>query len=425
VGQNSATGAQLIGVDSTDPTATVSAVIANNSINVVNIPAWVISFSDGGVGPSGFSASPVSVQLKNTRPAGATCYIPDNAFTLTTVACLTSSGAVNYQADDGIVEIDYAAVPGTSEGYWQIDAFVRDQAKNFSKPSVARTTLNDVTAPVLGGISSPSSLPGGQAASFSAGIADNVDLLNLMPWLNYFGIVLQGNTVTLGAYGVADGLVSNTTGTYSVASFMRAIEPTTGAGRAGGGPIEASDVGFDVNDVALNQTTTSVFINPAVQFAAGGAVPSLTLPPTDVIFAPVNVLHGNFLHLPPSNPQVCRGTSAACGATPPASTVLSATMTGPNSTFANPFNRVEFYYQDPVNARWYLIGTGTPSASDNTVTSTRTWTYSVTWTVTGLLDSTGAPLVNAAVNLVAIGVHSTGSAVISTGTPQTIDITAT
>ena len=100
-------------------------------------------------------------------------------------------------------------------------------------------------------------------------------------------------------------------------------------------------------------------------------------------------------------------------------------MTGPNSTFANPFARVEFYYQDPVNARWYQIGVGTPSASDNTVTSTRTWTYSVTWTVTGLLDSAGAPLVNPAVPLVAVGVHSSGSALISLGTPITIDITAT
>jgi hypothetical protein len=100
-------------------------------------------------------------------------------------------------------------------------------------------------------------------------------------------------------------------------------------------------------------------------------------------------------------------------------------MTGPNATFANPFIRVEFYYQDPVNARWYLIGVGAASASDNTVTTTRTWTYSNTWTVTGLLDSAGNPLVNAAVPIVAVGVHSTGSAIISTGTPQTIDITAT
>jgi hypothetical protein len=100
-------------------------------------------------------------------------------------------------------------------------------------------------------------------------------------------------------------------------------------------------------------------------------------------------------------------------------------MTGPNATFANPFTQVQFYYQDPVNARWYLVGTGTPAATDNTVTSTRTWTYSFTWNVTGLTDSAGNPLVNAAVPLVAVGVHASGSAIISTGTPQTIDITAT
>jgi hypothetical protein len=210
-----------------------------------------------------------------------------------------------------------------------------------------------------------------------------------------------------------------------VSGFVRSVEATLGTGRAGGAVNEASAVDFDVFDVATNTANATVNITPAVQFAAGGAIPSLTAVPTDVIFAPANVVHGNFIHQAPSAPQVCQGTAAACGATPPASTVLSATMTGPNSTFANPFIRVEFYYQDPVNNRWYFIGAGTASASDNTVTSTRTWTYSYTWTVTGLTDSAGAPLVNAALPIVAVGVHSTGSALISTGTPQTIDITAT
>jgi hypothetical protein len=45
--------------------------------------------------------------------------------------------------------------------------------------------------------------------------------------------------------------------------------------------------------------------------------------------------------------------------------------------------------------------------------------------VTGLTDSAGNPLVNAAVPLVAVGIHASGSAIISTGTPITIDITAT
>ena len=186
-----------------------------------------------------------------------------------------------------------------------------------------------------------------------------------------------------------------------------------------------------MTDVATNLTTSTLGIVPAVLFGAGGTLPALGTAATGVApvdsatFNPVNAAHGNFVMQAPSNPQVCQGTSTACGSTPPASTVLSVTMTGPNATFGNPFTAVQFYYQDPVNTRWYLVGTGTASASDNTVTSTRTWTYSVTWTVTGLKDSAGNPLVNPAVPLVAVGITSSGSAIISTGTPMTIDITAT
>jgi hypothetical protein len=405
----------------------VSTNIPNNSVNfAVTSPAWTISYSDGGVGPSGFSANPVRVQLKLTRPAGDTCYTPDSPFTVTVIACTTSTGAVNYQVDDGIIDIDYAAVPGTSEGYVQISGFVVDQAANSSSPNFSRITLNDVTPPVAGGIASPSSLPGGQSATFTAGLADNIDLLNFAPSLDYAGgTTFQYPVVTLGAYGVADGLLSTTTGSFTVASFVRAIEATLGTGRAGGAVSEATTVRFDVNDMEPTNTTTStVGINAAVQFAAGGAVPSLSTGTTATIFAPANVLHGNFLHAAPSNASACRGTTAQCTVVTAQSTGLSATMTGPNSTFANPFVRVSYYYQDPVNARWYFIGDGAASASDNTLASTRTWTYSFTWVVTGLLDSTGAPLLGA-IPVVAVGVHSSGTAVISTGTAQAVTITAT
>jgi hypothetical protein len=181
---------------------------------------------------------------------------------------------------------------------------------------------------------------------------------------------------------------------------------------------EAFQVRFDVRDVATNLATGTLGINGAVQFAAGGAVPDLaTISP--VIFAPTTgptgVEHGNLLSGAPSAATTC-ALATGCGTTP-ASTVLTATMTGPNSTFANPFVRVEFYYQDPVNSRWYLIGTGAPSASDNTVTSTRTWTYSFTWTVTGLTASDGtafAATPGTAIPVVAVAVHSSGSAVATT-----------
>jgi hypothetical protein len=315
-------------------------------------------------------------------------------------------------------------------------------------PGNASTTsqqvlLNDVTPPVIGGISSPSSLPGGAPATFTAPLGDNVDLGRIMPSIDYGAgpITFQGASVTLGTYGVAD-LVGSSTGTWTIPAFMRAAEGTTAAGRADGVVAEAMFVRFDVRDVANNNTTSTLAINTAVRFPltpSGSAVPSLnTIAPA--IFAPTvgpgvppGNDHGNFLHGPPSSATVCDGTASACGSSPPANTVLSVTMTGPNATFANPFVRVEFYYQDPANGRWYLIGNGTASPSDNSVTATRTWTYSITWTVTGLLDSTGVPLSGATaptvssrvINLMAVGVHSSGSALTTSGSPQSVTVSST
>ncbi len=332
----SATGAQLFGEDRTAPTATVAGV-ANNSTNPA-IPAspaatWTVSYSDGGVGPSGFTANPVFAQLKKTLPAGATCYDQPFNLPLGTVACLTSTGAVNYRADDGIALVDPA-----QEGYWELNAYVLDQALNCSgqassgacppaTPTISRITLIDVTVPVVGGISGPSSLPGGASATWTAGLSDNVDLGSITPSLDYGAFpTFSSPKVTLGAYGVADGLVSTTTGSYTTPSFMRAIEGTLATGRANAAVQEATTVRFDVRDVATNLTTATLGINPAVEFATSGPVPSLTVAPNDAIFAPVNVAHGNFLQLAPSNATVCRGTAAQCTVNP-ASTVLSATMT--------------------------------------------------------------------------------------------------
>jgi hypothetical protein len=431
VGQTSATGAQQFGVDTTAPIFTIGGP-ANNSTNPASPPtAWTLAPVDAGVGPSGFLPMFARVQLERFLPGAAantpavTCFAPDDAWVGTTAAC-TVSGAANILPDNGTIGVPTGVVfpaPAGTEGYWRLTAFVVDAAwPGNQSTTTQQVLLNDVTPPVIGGIAGPSSLPGGSPATFTAGLSDNVDLGRIIPSIDYGAMTISSASVTLGTYGVAD-LVGSATGNWTIPAFMRATEGTTAAGRADGVVAEAATVRFDVADVAGNVATTTLGINPAVQFPIPGPVPSLNTVAA-AIFAPANVLHGNFLQLAPSNATVCQGTSSACGSTPPPSTVLSATMTGPNATFANPFVRVEFYYQDPVNARWYLIGTGSASPSDNSVTSTRTWTYSTTWTVTGLLDSSGAPLLGVT-NLMVVGVHSSGSAITSSGSPQSVTITAT
>ncbi|MGH7500939.1 MAG: Ig-like domain-containing protein [Longimicrobiales bacterium] len=436
LGQASATGAQTFGVDTTAPSSGPTLGLADLSTNpVAVVPAWTVGPAiDAGVGPSGFLPNPFRVIVERHRPGNVTCFLPDNLFADNNVNCVDSNGDPLYNADDGLVDVPAGLAPAAgTEGYWHLIVHAVDAAwpGNVSADS-QRTTLFDVTPPVVGGISAPASLPGGAAATFTAPLVDNVDLGAISPFLTYAGGTLfQSPSVTLGAYGFADGLVGSAAGNFAVTNFTRSIEGTTAAGRANATPNAATDVTFDVTDVAANLTSATLNISAAVTFGAGGIIPALGTAATgapavdSATFNPTNALHGNFVHQAANPAQVCQGGSSACGSSPPASTVLSVTMTGPNATFANPFTQVQFYYQDPLNARWYLIGTGTPAASDNTVTSTRTWTYSFTWTVTGLTDSAGNPLVNPAVNLVAVGTHASGSAIISTGTPITIDITAT
>jgi hypothetical protein len=435
VGQTAATGAQQFGVDTTAPIFTIGGP-ANNSTNPASPPtAWTLAPVDAGVGPSGFLPMFARVQLERFLPGAAantpavTCFAPDDAWVGTTANCLVS-GAANILPDNGTIGVPTGVVfpaPAGTEGYWRLTAFVVDAAWPGNQSTTSQQVLlNDVTPPVIGGIAGPSSLPGGAPATFNAGLSDNVDLGAIIPSIDYGATTIQSSSVTLGTYGVNE-LVGTAAGAWTIPAFMRAIESNGGAplGRSSGAVSEAATVRFDVADVAGNQSTTTLAINAAVQFPIPGAVPPLgTVAST--IFAPPNALHGLFLHLAPTPGTVCDQGASACGSSPPPSTVLSATMTGPNATFANPFVRVEFYWQDPVNGRWNLIGNGSAAPSDNTVTATRTWTYTVTWTVTGLLDSAGDPLSDTgSINVVAVGVHSSGSAIISSATAQSVTVTAT
>ncbi len=395
-------GSLAFGIDLTNPTAAFAAGPANNSTNTGNF-TWQISFSDAGVGPSGFGVNPVQVRLMQVLPGGSTCYQPDNAFTGTVVPCTTAGGAVNYIADDGTVALD-PTVPGTGDGYWVIEAFVVDQAGNAST-TLMRVTLNDLTAPVVGGISSPSSLPGGASASFSAAMSDNVDLGSFTPYYTFTtGDIIEYPAVTLGTYGT-DALVSTVTGVFTDPFFLKSLESTTLAGRASTTTETNNTVSFDVFDVAGNTITQTTNINGAVLFADPNAGQSLTLT-NPTVFAPANAAHGNFLQLAPTNATVCNAASAAACTTNPTTTTLSATMTGPNATFANPFVAVNFYYAS--GGRFHLIGAGTAAATDNTVTSTRTWTYTVTsWDPPASLGTA------AAIPVVAIGITSGGKGLVS------------
>jgi hypothetical protein len=399
----------LVGRDITPPVATIKGM-PDSSVNSQQRD-WQIDAVDPGAPASGLPTHPSRVVLSHLFPSGATCYSPDAPFTGRRVDCFTQRQTPNYVPDDGLMEI------GLMQGYWMVSGFAVDRAGNVSD-TVSRITLIDTMPPVVGRIRASSPLAGGASMTFTSDLYDNVDLGTLTTSLDYDNaLTFESQSVTLGRYGAADGFIPSTLGDTTMIPFMHAVEGTTTRGRSSGAVNEAMTFRFEVRDVAGHLTTETLGVNAAVRSIFQNGVPALSAQ-NPRVFAPRDTMHGNFTHLPPSNATVCRGGPSACRATP-ANTTLRVAMTVPSGT-SNPFVRVEFYWQDPLNGRWNLIGTASFTTTDDSIT--RIWTYSYNWNVTGLLQSDRRPLVNNAVNLLAVGIHSS-SALMSTGTRRTIAIT--
>jgi hypothetical protein len=429
----------LFGIDNTAPTQAVTGP-PNNSTNCPVAPSnpascagqnsWLVAFSDAGVGPSGFNVNPVTVKAERILAAGTTCFNDAGV----AISCTTNGGVY---ADDGNVQ---AMAASATDGYWRITTFVTDAANNVSTTSVI-VTLRDYVAPVAGGISSPASIAGGAQVVFSSALQDNVELGDVMGATTFGAAVmtLADARQSIGTYG-PDAIVNTSTGTFTIASFIRSIEQTSATGLPNNTidtPNVFEYVARDVAGVQINNsvvdgcpaagaadgTTTQNCILRNVNIAAAVALGTSTQTPTNAAAWDAfntnngaNALQGLFVHAAPSNATVCtKANAVACAPAQPFSTVLTATVTGPAGTFANPFARLVFYFQD-AGGRWQPIpGTVSVTATDNTVTSTRTFTFTLTWTPTGLPTFVA--------NVRAIGVNSTGNALVSQ--PQVVNLTAT
>jgi hypothetical protein len=108
-------------------------------------------------------------------------------------------------------------------------------------------------------------------------------------------------------------------------------------------------------------------------------------------------------------PTVAAGCASA---TQPTSTLLRATLTGPAGSFASPFASVNFYYLDNITGKAELIGPASVVVTDNTITSTRTYTYTGSWDATSLKVRPAA-IGGVPTQFIAIGVTATGDALIS------------
>jgi hypothetical protein len=422
---------QLFGIDNTVPTQTVTGPPNNSSncplgpsdpANCSPVGGWTIAFSDAGVGPSGFNVNPVSVKLERILAGGITCHHPDTG---AAISCTTNGGIV---ADDGIVTLP------APDGYYRLTAFVTDAANNQSTQTVI-LTLRDYTPPGAGGIASPAVITGGAAVTFSSALTDGVELGDVLGATVFggAGINLVDSRQPIGTYGI-DAIVATSPGTFNVASFVRSVEMTSGAGLPAGAPSQATAFEYAARDVAgvevnniiadgcppagsADGTTTQNCILRNVNITAAVAAGSPTGFPAYTSLNTLNTAnaaHGLFVHQAPSEADVCTDSSCGGAADDVFNTTLSATLTGPAATFANPFSRVVFYMQD-ANGRWTPIGTASVSLTDNTVLNTRTYTFSFVWTPTGL-GTYAAPIM-------AVGINASGSALLSQ--TQTVNLTST
>lgn len=398
---------QRFGIDLTPPTLSVTGP-ANNGANDGGV--YTFAYIDVGgsstAGPSGFSANPVSVRVERILASGTACFDSDGAPIATCV----------FDADEGTVSL-----PGGVQAYFRTTAFVTDQAGNVSS-QIIRITLIDTTAPNVGGIVAPSLIAGGSAATLQASANDNVELGDVKASIGYEGLVTLGfDRRSLADYG-PDAFTNSTNIQYTIDQWIWSIETTNASGRPTGMIFDASTAAFDVRDMAgVVDGVACVVDGPNCDVTLQNIDPNVPEQPNswtalNTTFASGNAAHGNFQQPAPSVANPCNGpTGAACSSsTRPTSTTLSATVTGPNVTFANPFQRVVFYYID-ADGRAQVIGTGTASASDNTITATRTWTYTASWSVLGL-----APM---GYQVFALGIDGSGRALMTN--EQTVTVSDT
>ncbi len=433
----SATGAQLIGYDETIPTHTHLAGPADMTVNT-GIAAGTIGFTDSGIGPSGFLANPVQIKLERITAAGTVCLHPDTGVT---ISCTTNAGVV---ADDGA--FTYPA----PDGYYRLTVFVRDQAWNFSVTST-RFTLNDITPPTMGGIVSPATIAGGSTVSFTSALADAVDLGSYFHYVffpGFGGVAISGVRTSIGTFGPSP-INGTDAGAFTVTRFPRSIEGNSGGGLPTGAVSNATQVQLLTRDMAGHRLRYDVspwaaFPNDGVCPVAGSADNAFTqncrfrldditaaivaggAPGTSAYTALVtanglNAAHGLWTINAPSATPICNNSArTSCpSSSTPLTTTLTAQITGPATVFQSPFVQVDFVYVNG-EGRWELIGTaGAPVVTDNTVTNTRTITYTVTWDASNLkVRPAGAG--GTAYLVAAFGRNATGDVLSSNGTVVTV-----
>jgi len=312
------------------------------------------------------------------------------------------------------------ATSATTAGYFVNTTNVIDATVPGGNVSatITRTFLDDETPPQVAGVTAPSSIVGANPVTFTADMSDNVELGDLLAAVGYnqgyfahtpaactSGAVSCAPRQVLAAYGLP--LTSAITGASVMYSpFIYAMETTTGGNLPAGDQAVAQAINFAVRDMAgmvlrspcpVPPTDNAVF---QVDSLADGSLDGACLQRQNNNVA-ANINFGtpgpvaSFATIQPTMTSwavdsTANTTLPATSAAPTSGNVtVRATAQGPQGTFLNPFDNVNFYVLDVQNQRWIqLPGAPLVRASDADVVGVRVWRYTL------VVPSTSWPVEN-------------------------------
>jgi hypothetical protein len=375
------------GADFTAPTASVTAgPAANTGYNASPLPAWSVSASDNASGFDPLGALRVSVSRLNI--SGST-------------TCVLGSGSSCAATSQQLLSFD--PTNGTNvDGYYTTTIKIQDQAGNSVDLVTAQLNGLDVVAPTFsGGISLPALIAGATTNTFTTSVADNLDLGSIYGVVAYpVGSNLQYPTQQIGTFGPALEKSSSNFG-YAVANWIRCLNAAGSFATASGSPTAIT---LSVTD----QTTVPATNTTSLASAAFGAnAQTCTGSVGNIAAADINSFVDSLANYGGTKTQVdLDGASLATASS--ASVVLTAKADVALNSSADPFTRVDFYYQNTAG-NLVLIGTGVATLAQ-TLTN-RTYTYKFTWDPPANLDVAASPA-----NIFAVGVDAQGDAVLTIGT---------
>lgn len=248
-----------------------------------------------------------------------------------------------------------------------------------------------------GSIILPPVIAGAATNTFFSTVVDDIDLKSLWGVTTYPTASIRHPSVTVGTYAPPLGLGPFGVN-YAVANWIRCLNTAGDFATTSNRPTH---IALTVEDQAFNTSTqTSPPFGPNAEFC--GSVGN----------EPINSFGSITVSYGVGKTQVDID-GASLSPTSSTAVALSVVADVPVFTSANPFSRVNFYYQAPAG---YLVLIGVSTGVLSQTPTTRTWTYDVTWD-----PDANVPL--GTVHVVAVGVDAQGDAVLSNALGSVIVVT--